>query len=241
MSAPPRDERKPRSRALVPLGVGLGTTLVVTVLSYALPPDYQATGIGLTFLAVTYFLVLRHDGDAAARHGIALGGLFERTPLSVKRVLRESGVAALWALGLALLIFPPFCWGWLAFWHPEAGFSAAPWMAIASRLPGELLVIALPEEAFYRGYLQSALDDAFPRRVRVLGAAVGAALPLTSALFAAGHLFTELDPNRLAVFFPALLFGWLRVKTGGIGASMLFHAMSNLFTLFLAMSFGFVT
>jgi membrane protease YdiL (CAAX protease family) len=238
MNAPFRESTKAWPRALLPLGVGIGTTLVVTGLSYALPRDHQATGIGLTFLAVTYALVLRHDGDSAERHGLALGGLFDPAPLSSRRLLREGAMAIAWALGLALLIFPPFWFGWLAFWQPEAGFAPREPLALLSKLPGELLVIALPEEAFYRGYLQSALDDAFPKRIRLLGAPVGASLLVTSALFAVGHLLTELDPNRLAVFFPALLFGWLRAKTGGIGAGMLFHALSNMFTLFLAQSYG---
>jgi membrane protease YdiL (CAAX protease family) len=52
---------------------------------------------------------------------------------------------------------------------------------------------------------------------------------------------TDLDASRLAVFFPALVFGWLRQRTGGIGAPMLFHALSNSFTLYLAQSYGFAT
>jgi membrane protease YdiL (CAAX protease family) len=43
---------------------------------------------------------------------------------------------------------------------------------------------------------------------------------------------------RLAVFFPALLFGWLRARTGGIGASVLFHASCNLYALLLGRGYG---
>ena len=50
---------------------------------------------------------------------------------------------------------------------------------------------------------------------------------VSSALFAVGHFFTEPHPERLAVFFPALVFGWLRARTGGIGAPALFHALCN--------------
>ena len=35
--------------------------------------------------------------------------------------------------------------------------------------------------------------------------------------FALGHVATEVHPNRLAVFFPSLLFGYLRTRRGGIG------------------------
>jgi membrane protease YdiL (CAAX protease family) len=61
---------------------------------------------------------------------------------------------------------------------------------------------------------------------------------MTSAIFAVGHLLTEPNPSRLAVFFPSLLFGWMRARTGGIGASVLFHAACNLFVSFLAHGFG---
>jgi len=228
-----------RAPALVPIGVGLATTALVTALSYALPPSFQATGVGLAFLGVTYALVLRHDGAVTAHHGLALGGLFEPAPLSFPRIAREGATALAWALACAALIFPLFWFGWVAWWKPESGFSTGAWQAVLEDAPGQLLVIALPEEAFYRGYLQTALDDAWPRRVRILGAELGPSLLVTSALFAAGHLATELDANRLGVFFPALLFGYLRARTGGIGAGVVFHALANLFTAFLAQSYGF--
>jgi uncharacterized protein len=228
-----------RAPALVPIGVGLATTALVTVLSYALPPAHQATGVGLAFLAVTYALVLRHDGAVIAHHGLCLGGLFEPAPLSLKRLASEAATALAWALGCASVIFPLFWLGWLAWWKPEAGFSPGAWRSVIPDAPGQLLVIALPEEAFYRGYLQTALDDALPKRIRLLGAEVGPSLLLTSAVFALGHLATELDASRLGVFFPALLFGWLRARTGGIGASVALHALANLLTAFLARSHGF--
>jgi hypothetical protein len=43
---------------------------------------------------------------------------------------------------------------------------------------------------------------------------------------------------RLAVFFPALVFGWLRARTGGIGAGVIYHAACNLFASYLGESYG---
>jgi membrane protease YdiL (CAAX protease family) len=57
-------------------------------------------------------------------------------------------------------------------------------------------------------------------------------------IFAAGHLATVQVPARLAVFFPALLFGWLRARTGGVGASVFFHATCNLYSLVLGRGYG---
>jgi membrane protease YdiL (CAAX protease family) len=225
-------------RPWLPVGVTLGTTAVVTVLSYVLPDAYQATGVGLVFLGATYALVLRHDSETVRRHGLALGGLFDSAPLSLGRSSRELGAALAWALAAACIVLPPFWIGWVAFWKPDGPFVPARLGSVLDEALGQWLVIALPEECFYRGYLQSELDQVWTPRVRVLGAPVGPSLFLTSALFAAGHLATELDVNRLAVFFPSLLFGWLRARTGGVGASIAFHAICNLFAAYLARSYG---
>lgn len=225
-------------RALTPLAVAVGVTAVVTALSYGLPYAYQATGVGLAFLLATYVLVLRHDSATVDRHGLALGGLFDAEPLSPARLAADAARALDWAIGVALVVLPPFWVGWVHFWKPAGGFRAAGVGTLADDALGQLLVIALPEEAFYRGYLQSALDDAWRPRFRLLGADLGPSLLVTSGLFALGHLATELDANRLAVFFPALLFGWLRARTGGVGASIALHALCNLFASYLARSYG---
>jgi membrane protease YdiL (CAAX protease family) len=188
---------------------------------------------------VTYALVLRHDSAVVRRHGLSLGGLLEAEPLDARRLATDAARALAWALGCALCVFPLFWAGWVLWWKPPASFSPAPLRPLFDDALGQLFVIALPEEAFYRGYLQSALDDAFRTRLRLFGANVGPSLFVTSALFALGHLATEFNPGRLAVFFPALLFGFLRARTGGIGASVALHAFSNLFASYLARSYGF--
>lgn len=101
----------------------------------------------------------------------------------------------------------------------------------------QLLVVALPEELFYRGWLQTAWARLAPGRgVTVLGARLGAGFFTTQALFAAGHLVSG-QPWRLATFFPGLLFGWLRARTGSVVAPVVVHALSNLLILTLERSF----
>lgn len=115
---------------------------------------------------------------------------------------------------------------------------------IAFRLParfGEwaldnLLVVALPEEFFYRGYIQARLRDAWPQGRVFLGARLGPAFWLTALLFAVGHL-AIFEFWRLAVVFPALLFGWMRERTGTVVGATLFHAAANLLALVLEASF----
>jgi len=101
----------------------------------------------------------------------------------------------------------------------------------------QLLVVALPEEYFFRGYLQTRLEAVWPSRRSLLGAKVGYALLVASVLFALGHLLVDFNALRLAVFFPALVFGWMRQASGSILASVLFHASSNLVSELLHSSF----
>lgn len=99
-----------------------------------------------------------------------------------------------------------------------------------------LLVVALPEEFFYRGYVQARLRDAWPQGRRFLGARLGPAFWLTALLFAVGHL-AIFEAWRLSVIFPALLFGWMRERTGTVMGAALFHASANLLALVLEASF----
>lgn len=100
----------------------------------------------------------------------------------------------------------------------------------------QVFVVALPEEFFYRGYLQARLRDAWPQGRRVLGGRLGKAYWVTALLFALGHL-AIFEAWRLAVFFPALLFGWMRERTGTVLGAALFHAACNLYVRFLEVSF----
>ncbi len=222
-----------------PIAITIATTALVAALS-KLPDTISATAVGFGFLAVTYWLVLRTDDSARIRHfGLSFAGLFESAPLSYARILREVTLAFAWALGLALIFLPPFWLGFVWWWQIKIPFHAARMSSLGNDFLGQLLVIALPEEAFYRGYLQTSLDEVWKPRMRVLGAEVGPGLLVSCALFAAGHLCTEFNAGRLAVFFPALVFGWLRARTRGVGAGIVFHALCNLFASYLGQSYGF--
>jgi len=105
-----------------------------------------------------------------------------------------------------------------------------------AHLVDQFLVVALPEELFYRGFLQSRLRDAWPGGRTVWGARLGRAFWVTQILFAVGHL-AEPHPWRLGVFFPAIVFGWMRERSGTIVPGTLFHALSNLTVLVLEASF----
>jgi membrane protease YdiL (CAAX protease family) len=123
-----------------------------------------------------------------------------------------------------------------------APYSGAPHFEL--RLPDrfaewvidQLFVVALPEEFFYRGFMQTRLRDAWPQGKLFFGVRLGPAFWLTAVLFALGHL-AIFQFWRLGVFFPALVFAWMREKTGSVMGAAALHGCSNLLVLVLEASF----
>ncbi|MCC6622664.1 MAG: CPBP family intramembrane metalloprotease [Deltaproteobacteria bacterium] len=99
-------------------------------------------------------------------------------------------------------------------------------------------LVALPEEHFFRGYLMGRLDVTLGTPRRLLGVQVGWGLVLSALCFALLHPILIPGPHRLLVFFPALLFGWLRAKQGALGAAILVHAMSNVLLAVVSRMYG---
>jgi len=222
-----------------PLAVAAMVTVAVTAASYAAPADYAATAVGAVFLAAASWLVLRNDAATIRHYGLSLGGLLEPRAIDWSRVGRDAVRAAAWAGGLAAAVTVPFAIGFRIYWHARQGFVFRLPTSIVDEVFGQVLVIALPEEGFYRGYLLTALDDTWGTPWTLFKAKLGWGWLVSSAIFAAGHFFTEPDPQRLAVFFPALVFGWLRARTGGVGAPALFHVLCNLLASTLSRGYGF--
>jgi membrane protease YdiL (CAAX protease family) len=233
----------PRRAWMEALGVAALVTALVTALSAVLADKWIATAVGLTFFGATWVMVWRRDDALVTRRGLAFAGLVLPGRLDARRIARETGIAVGWALLLAAICFIPFCAGFRAWahavWHVRHPFLFALRPAhLANEFAAQVVIVALPEEAFYRGYVQSRLEDAWPSRRRLFGAPVGPAILVTSAVFALGHVATIRDPGRLAVFFPSLAFGWLRARTRGVGAPVAFHALCNLFSESLMRGYG---
>jgi uncharacterized protein len=123
-------------------------------------------------------------------------------------------------------------------WDGWAGMHAPPFdLELLELAFVQVVVIALPEELFFRGFLHELCERALPPRRRLLGGGIGWALVLSSALFAVGHLAAGFDLRRLSVFFPGLLFGWMRSATGSVLAGTIAHAASNVFIRLLEKMF----
>ncbi len=119
-------------------------------------------------------------------------------------------------------------YGGLAGLHaPKLTWSFAEFCAI------QFLVVALPEELFFRGFLLGLLEKAYPPKRRFLGGGVGKALVLSALAFSIIHLPKDGDPRALATFVPGLLFGWIRSATGSILGSTCAHASANILIRFL--------
>ena len=80
-------------------------------------------------------------------------------------------------------------------------------------------------------------EQAWPARRHLWGAPLGGALLMQAALFGLGHFLVDLNPLRLAVAIPALLFGLLRSWSGSIVAPVIFHVSANLLMTVVDRSF----
>lgn len=221
----------------------------VTAVTFAItrlegvPPfgDYVHLAVAALFLVVALRLAQREEGGVQ-RYGMGLGGLLlpptddrPAGPLGLWDLGRALGAAlpaavreTAVALGVLAVVLPPFAVGFFLWHQPAHAFRFAPSVALLSALLAHLVVVALPEEALFRGYFQTRLADAWPGTRRLIGVEVPLlALSTQAALFALMHFVVDLDVRRLAVFFPGLLFGWLRSWRKGIGAAIVVHAVSN--------------
>jgi len=90
----------------------------------------------------------------------------------------------------------------------------------------QVLIVGLPEESFFRGYLQTQGDMVWKRPYRLLGARWGLGLPVAAFFFALCHV-PHGGVERMITFFPGLFYGWLRARTGTVLVPVLYHAASN--------------
>lgn len=208
------------------------------LLTHLLAPYLAKAVATVAFLCLPWW-AMRRRGEYDADYGVTLRAW--RTDLQL-------------VVALCLLVLPLYTAGFWGMTHLRSvlpGWAqsfVAPFIGQSrvfhARLPDnfaewvvdQLFVVALPEEFFYRGYLQTRLNLVWPPGFRVLGAKVGPALLVVAVLFALGHL-AVFHVWRLAVFFPALLFGYLRERTGTVLGCTLLHAIFNLYSMFLEASF----
>lgn len=247
--APDRPRPPDPPRTLIALwAVVIASIAAAAALSRALPAWVDLAGLAALLFVLVPDLRLRARGEDWDGYG--LPPLSLRAPEARRAWLRgaAAGLAAsAVVLPIFALLFAGYAWV-LPHLAPRVAAGIAPYLrpaTFALRLPPrfalqiavQLLAVALPEELFYRGYVQTSWARGAPARgVTVLGARLGAGFVWTQVLFAAGHL-VRLQPWRLGTFLPGLWFGWLRERTGSVVAPVVAHALSNLFLHVLESSF----
>ena len=98
---------------------------------------------------------------------------------------------------------------------------------IATRLIAAIIFVGFLEEFFFRGYVQSRLNDCFGRPFSFCGVSFGPGLILAAAAFGLFHPITVAGdpPWAWALWTGAggLVFGYLREKTGAAIAPAMLH------------------
>ncbi len=91
----------------------------------------------------------------------------------------------------------------------------------------QIFIIGFSEEFFYRGYIQPLVKKSVQKEIiKTIGLDYG--VVITSLLFSIGHFLTYFTFFSILTFFPSLIFGILKNKTGTIYSSMFFHGLSNI-------------
>lgn len=139
-----------------------------------------------------------------------------------------------------VIVVPPFLilnhyWQFLVY---GLHFQAHPLPVFGWVVIDQLFLVSVPEEIFFRGWFQSRLHHLFRARWRVLGVRVGWSWLLTALLFALAHSLVTYQWWHFSIFIPALLFGWMREKTGTIAAPVLFHCVCNLIAFWVGFNYS---
>ncbi len=128
-----------------------------------------------------------------------------------KKVLYGTGVGIVGILLLSLLA----SFSGVVTWKP----SLIPFIGV--RLVVNLLLTAIPEEAFFRGFIQERL-------YKLVGKT--GALILTSLLFTAAHIYWSPDLATLGfVFLASLLYGFVYIVSKKIESAIITHFLLNVF------------
>ena len=247
VDAPPDTQRDPggppERGATTPRGIALelaALTLITLLLIRGVVSLQRGAGLHEAVLAAVPFLFIYAPVALCQWRRVDSYGYH----LSIPAFRDLSAWSAALKLGggwLLILLIP-----WLAGYHAyqtllfdhsfEGTLPKEPLTLVAY----QIFFVAIPEEFFYRGYMQSRLNELFPRRFEIWGIRFGHALWITAIIFAFGHSLVVYRWWHFAIFFPGLLFGLLREKSGRVLPGAFFHAGCNTMVVFLDTAYGIV-
>ena len=211
---------------------------------------------GLAAAAAQLYLPLRYalsssEGDDGI--GYSFAGLRRDLPFIIGLLI---------ITGIPFWFLHDLWWGWLgvgqasgsslalpqgdfAPWLTSLGFSSLDVLksvALLELVAIHLLGVALPEELFYRGFLQPKLCQSFQDIELPGGFRWNHGIAIAAALFALAHFLGDYNPARLGPFIPALIFGLMRRRSGSIAGAVLLHAAFNIYgaMLFAGLNYGLI-
>jgi membrane protease YdiL (CAAX protease family) len=110
---------------------------------------------------------------------------------------------------------------------------------------GHIASTAVGEELFFRGYIQSRLNEVFGRPFRIGAVQVGIGLFVSACLFSVMHGLNTVDYFRGHYVFAwrwagvtlatGLVYGFIREKSGSIIPCMIVHGLTNVWALSIQM------
>lgn len=223
----PHSSTKGLTRELIATytAVGLATFVATRLIPKGWLMGFGSALLSFFFLWITIMRV-RQDPRGLAHYGIRFGGLLLGPADPAPTLLKRALIEVLWAAAVMVVVFPPYFLVYAAWFDlPLDRFVFTPPPDALNFAMTHWLVVAIPEEALFRGYVQTRLLDRFPAPGSL--AVSFTALCIQAALFAGIHIFRDLNPMSLVVFFPGLFFGLLRAWRGNVAVAALFHAASN--------------
>jgi len=103
----------------------------------------------------------------------------------------------------------------------------------------QFMYIALAEEVFFRGYMQSNIlaltapvMGKWPRRQEWMS------IGISAACFALAHVLIQGRIASVLTFLPGLVLGWLFIRTKSLFAPILFHGLANTYYLVISAVLG---
>ena len=190
----------------------------ISVLSFFMN-KYRFPARHFIFPAVLFFLPLLCD------HNFRPKKLFNPSAEGLKLFL--------WVSVATLVFYPPLFFAYnIGFMHRAFVLPASnELMKAVTKGLVAIAVAAIPEEFFFRSYIQEHIFAGFDRKILKI---VSLKNLFTSLLFGLVHALAFLDITRAATFFPSLLFGLFTEKSRGrIFYSISYHVVSNILAFVL--------
>jgi membrane protease YdiL (CAAX protease family) len=219
MSAP---RRRTVIEIIIVCGISAAGLLVYSKLGHNLPGETRHWLVPAVFLYAPVIAVFLTDRN------------FKAVGLSLPTIKKAGTDLAVFFLA----ILPVFLVGWWVIYTSVFGqnFNLVVPSGLGALIIWQVLGTALPEEVFFRGWLQGRLNRMFGRKWKLFGTKIGIGLFLAALIFALGHMIDRPVPVQLLVFFPGLLFGLFRERSGSVLVPVLAHAGGNVTFIILQAS-----